>query len=161
MAAHYPVPIQEDIRDLFMDLLDRGAAVDKVSRLELEEDQVGAVFEYVNAEGEVGALCLVDGPMVNRAGAALSMVPVVVAEESVKKERIADHLLENFREIVNIMSRLLNSSRTPHLRLSEVHTVPGELPPPVAALLVAPEFRRDFAVTIEGYGSGRLSLLVA
>jgi hypothetical protein len=30
----------------------------------------------------------------------------------------------------------------------------------VAALVQRPEFRRDFAVQIEGYGQGRMSLLV-
>ena len=39
MPASFPVPIQEDIRDLLMDLLGRGTAVDKVAPLELEEDQ--------------------------------------------------------------------------------------------------------------------------
>jgi hypothetical protein len=38
--------------------------------------------------------------------------------------------------------------------------VPGELPEGVATLVAKPEFRRDFAVQIEGYGNGRLSLLV-
>ena len=38
MPASFPVPIQEDIRDLLMDLLGRGTAVDKVTPLILEED---------------------------------------------------------------------------------------------------------------------------
>lgn len=160
MPASFPVPIQEDIRDLLVDLLGRGAAVDKTGPLRLEEDESGIVAEYITDEGAVGAICIVDGPLVSRAGAALSMVPASVAEESVSRNQIEEHLLENTREIVNILARLLNSSRTAHLRLSAVHVLPGQLPEPVTGLQNAPEFRRDFAVHIDGYGPGRLSLLV-
>ena len=106
------------------------------------------------------SLCIVDGALAVRAGAALCMVPANVAEESVKRDEMPDHLVENFREIVNILARLLNSSRTAHLRLADVHPLPGELPAGVSSLRDRPEFRRDFAVHIDGYGQGRLSLLV-
>jgi hypothetical protein len=39
--------------------------------------------------------------------------------------------------------------------------IPGDLPDGVSSLVAQPEFRRDLAVQIEGYGSGRISLLVA
>jgi hypothetical protein len=55
---------------------------------------------------------------------------------------------------------LLNSPKTSHLRLGGVHVVPGDLPDGVASLVQRPEFRRDFAVQIEGYGNGRMPLLV-
>jgi hypothetical protein len=160
MPASFPVPIQEDIRDLLVDLLGRGTAVDKVPTLELEEDAPALIAEYVTDEGATGALCIVDGALAVRAGAALCMVPANVAEESVKRDEMPDHLVENFREIVNILARLLNSSRTAHLRLADVHPLPGELPAGVSSLRDRPEFRRDFAVHIDGYGQGRLSLLV-
>jgi hypothetical protein len=160
MPAHYPVPIQEDIRDLLLDLLGRGVAVDKVGKLELEEDDLGAVAEFVTDDGSVGALCVIDGEFAVRAGAALVMVPEPAAEEDLRRGDIDAHL-EVAGEVLNVLSRLLNSASTPHLRLAGVHRLPGDLPEGVATLLGAPEFRRDFAVTIEGYGNGRLSLLVA
>jgi hypothetical protein len=160
MPAHYPVPIQEDVRDLLVDLLGRGVAVDKVGALELEDHDPALIAAYVDDDGAVGALCMVDGPFANRAGAALSMVPAVVAEESVGKAVLADNLVENTEEIVNILARLLNSARTPHLKLGGVHRLPGDLPEGVIGVREHPEFRRDFAVSIEGYGEGRFSLLV-
>jgi translation elongation factor EF-Ts len=161
MPAHFPVPIQEDFRDLLMDLLGRGVAVSKIDRLDLDPEEAGVIAEYVTDEGSVGALFVVDGPFAIRAGAALSMVPPAVAEESVTKEDVPDHLLDNFREIANIFARLLNGPTTPHLRLQGAHRVPGPVPELVNKLLVHPEFRRDFGCTVEGYGSGRFALLVA
>jgi hypothetical protein len=94
-----------------------------------------------------------------RAGAALVMVPQAAAEEDLRKGDIASHV-EVTGEVLNVMGRLLNSSNTPHLRYRSVHQLPGEVPEDVAKLMGAPEYRRDFAVAIEGYGDGRLSILV-
>jgi hypothetical protein len=159
MAASFPVPIQEDIRDLLMDLLGRGAAVDKVSPLVLEDDQSGVIAEYRTDDGAVGAICLVDAEFATRAAAALTMVPPAVVADSLRTGDVSEWL-ENLREIVNILARLLNSPKTSHLRLAGVHVIPGDLPDGVSSLVERPEFRRDFAVQIEGYGAGRLSLLV-
>lgn len=160
MPAHFPVPIQEDIRDLLFELLDRGVAVDKVSKLELEEDEDGGVAEFVTDDGTVGVLCLFDSRFAVRAGAAYAMVPKVDAEDDLRRGDIERHL-EAAGEVLHAMARLLNSPSTPPVRMGGVHRLPGGLPGEAAALVAAPEYRRDFAVTIEGYGDGRLSLLVA
>jgi hypothetical protein len=159
MPARFPVPIQEDIRDVLLGLLGRGVAVDKVGVLELADDDAGAVAEFVTEDDEVGALCVMDGPFVVRGGAALVLVPQSAAEDDLARGELEAHL-EVAGEVVNVLARLLNSPSTPHLRLAGVHRLPGDLPEGVTALLAAPAFRRDFAVTIEGYGDGRLSLLV-
>jgi hypothetical protein len=160
MPAHYPVPIQEDIRDLLVNLLGRTVAVDKVSPLVLEDDTVAAVAEYVTDDDRPDALAVLDSRFAVRAGAALVMVPSNVAEQDLKAKELPESHLENVQEVLNVLSRLLNSEGSPHLRLRAVHRLPGDLPAGVADLLDHPEFRRDFAVFIEGYGDGRFSLLV-
>ena len=47
----------------------------------------------------------------------------MVAEESVGKAVLADNLVENTEEIVNILARLLNSAKTPQIAMSAC--VPG------------------------------------
>lgn len=142
-----------------MDLLGRGTAVDKVTPLILEEDQSAVIAEYRTDEGSVGAICLVDAEFAIRTAGALTMVPPAAVADTLRKGDLSD-ALENFREIVNILASLLNSPKTSHLRLAGVHVVPGDLPDCVSSLVEKPAFRRDFAVQIEGYGNGRLSLLV-
>jgi len=159
VPASFPVPIQEDIRDLLMDLLGRGTAVDKVAPLVLEDDQPAVIAEYRTDDGAVGAICLVDAEFAIRTAGALTLVPPAAVADNLRKGDVSESL-ENFREIVNILAQLLNSSRTSHLRLAGVHVVPGELPDGVSALVDHPGFRRDFAVQIDGYGPGRISLLV-
>jgi hypothetical protein len=160
MPPHFPVPIQEDYRDLLMDLVGRGVGVTKVDRLELDPDDLGVFAEYVTEEGVVGAVMIVDGPFAVRCGAALSMLPPSTAEENLAKRELPDHLIDNFREIANILARLLNGPTTPHLRLRQVHRLPGPVPDLVMKVVFAPESRRDFVCAVEGYGEGRFALLV-
>lgn len=161
MAAHYPVPIQEDVRDLLVDLLGRGVAADKVAPLVLDDEHPAAIAEFVTDDDRTACLCVIDDRFAIRVGAALVMVPSNVAEEDLGKGgTVPDHHLENVREVVNIFGRMLNSASTPHVRLAGLHPWPGELPGGVSDLLASPEYRRDFAVMVEGYGEGRFSLLV-
>ena len=159
MAARFPVPIQDDVRDLLVDLLGRGASVDKIKGNPLLDPAL--IAEFVTDEDEVGALCTVDAEFALRCGAALAMVPTTVVEEAIRKGELPAELVENVQEIANIMAQLLNGPRTPHLRLKALHQPPGDVPGKVTAVLDAPEFRRDFAIDIEGYGIGRLSLLAS
>ena len=161
MPARFPVPIQEDIRDLLVDLLGRGAAVDKVKDKSFGEEGPALIAEFSTDEDEVGALCVVDAQFTLRCGAALAMVPTTVVEEAMRRGELPENLVENVQEVANILAQLLNSPKTPHLRLKAVHQLPVELPPGVASLMEAPEFRRDFAIAIEGYGNGRMALLAS
>ncbi len=161
MPAHYPVPIQEDIRDLFFELLGRGVACDKVGPLRFEEGNRYAIGEYVTDDDELAGVCLVDERFVVRVGGALVMVAATVVEEMLRKNDVDPVFYDYIQEVLNILSRLLNSASTPHLRLRSLVRVPAEeVSPAIAALQASPEFRRDFAVMVEGYGEGRLSLLV-
>jgi two-component system chemotaxis response regulator CheY len=159
MAA-IPLPIQESVRDLLADLLGRGVAVDKAGELDLGS-QPGVVGLYVTGDDTVTAVALGDVGFVCRTGAALAMIPAAVADESVTAGEIPENLLENTHEVINIASRLVNSASTPHVRLTDVHVMPASLPDDVSALMASPSARRDFAVTIDGYGDARFSLLTA
>lgn len=160
MVAHYPVPIQEDIREVLGTLLGKAVEVGKVSKLEFEDDDAGVIAAFVNDAGSTDALCLADAAFAVRASGALIMIPVPAVEQKVARSQIEDDDVDVLHEVVNVLSKLLNSASTPHLKLDDLHRVPGNLPAGVTSLLAKPEFRRDFAVFIDGYGEGRFSLLV-
>ncbi|HZP30773.1 MAG TPA: hypothetical protein VFC99_17630 [Acidimicrobiia bacterium] len=161
MPTKYPMPIQEAIRDLLMDLVGRSVSIDKTSRLELEDDTVGAVADFVGDDGEVGVALIADLALAASLGASLTMMPATIVKESLRRNRFEEEmLLENFDEVANIMTRLFNTHDTPHLRKDGVYPIPGDVPDPVTALIEQPAARRDFAVLVEGYGDGRLTLVV-
>lgn len=144
------------------DLVGTGVAVDKTTPLVFDEDDNnrGVIAEYIDDDDVLLALCLADHAFVCYCGAALSMIPPAAAKESIRRNELPDNLLDNYSEVVNIMARLVNSPTTAHLRLGRVHVVPGELPEEVSKAVASPSLRRDFAVTITGYGSGNVSLLL-
>ncbi len=158
MPTTYPLPMQEAVRDLLTDLLGRSAAVDKVKPFRFGADDRGVVACYEGDDGQPGVLVLIDDQFAARAGAALVMMPAAAAETDLKKGDL-NAILENVAEVLNIFVTLLNTEHTPHLRLRGVHLVPGDMPADVRLLLTRPETRRDYAVFIEGYGQGRLSIL--
>ena len=161
MPTTFPMPIQEVVRDLLMDLVGRGVSIDKTSALEIEVDTVGAVADYVADDESVGVVMITDLALAASLGASLTMMPATVVKESLRKNRFEEEmLLENFEEVANIMTRLFNTHDTPHLKWNTVHALPGEIPEAVSALMEKPTARRDFAVLIEGYGDGRLTLMV-
>src|SRR6478672_3692636 len=107
MPTKYPMPIQEAIRDLLMDLVGRGVSIDKTERLEMEDDTVAAVADYVSDDGEVGVALIADLALSAALGASLTMMPAAVVKESLRKNRFEEEmLLENFEEVANIMTRL-------------------------------------------------------
>jgi hypothetical protein len=154
-----PIPIQESVRDFFTDLLGRGVAASKRSALPYDEEDPLVVGRYLDDAGETAALLVSDLDFAAFSGAALAMIPKVVAAEAIKAGALSDTLLDNFREVVNVFSSLLNAPTTPHLVLKTLERHP-EGTADVAELLEAPRRRRDFDVTIEGYGSGVLAVLV-
>jgi hypothetical protein len=160
VAANYPVPVKEDLRNLLRDLLGRSVVVDKDSELVLDDGRPGIVATYITDAGQLAALIPMDVVFACAVGGALSMIPPVVVQESVANGVVSENLLDNASEVLNICTQLLNSAGTPHLRFKELLPVPGHLPDDVRALLEAPAFRRDFAVLVESYGDGRCSVLV-
>jgi hypothetical protein len=61
--------------------------------------------------------------------------------------------------VVNVFSSLLNAPSTPHLVLKSLERHPEETDD-LREVMSDPFRRRDFDVTIEGYGSGALGVLV-
>jgi|EndMetStandDraft_8_1072994.scaffolds.fasta_scaffold71105_2 hypothetical protein len=158
MLDPVPIPIQEAVRDFFTDLLGRGVAATKRSAMSYDEDPL-IVGRYLDDAGETAALLVSDVDFAAFSGAALAMIPKVVAAEAIKAGELSDNLFDNFREVVNVFSSLLNAPSTPHLVLKALERHP-EGTEDVVEIMETPRRRRDFDVTIEGYGSGVLAVLV-
>jgi hypothetical protein len=157
MLDPVPIPIQEAVRDFLTDLLGRGVAAAKRSPLTYDDPLI--VGRYLDDQGDTTALLVSDLEFAAFSGAALAMIPKVVADESIKAGELSETLLDNFREVVNVFSGLLNAPTTPHLALKALERHP-EGTEDVIDVLASPRRRRDFDVTIEGYGSGVLAVLV-
>ncbi|WP_336250722.1 hypothetical protein [Stomatohabitans albus] len=157
-----PMPLQDDVREIFGDLFGRGCTVEKTKdRIPFGPDQEEIVLgDFILDDGSVGAVVSADLAMAAYAGAALVMMPVGIAEEALSAGRIDGDMFDCFREVVNVMGRLLNRESTPHLRLRAIYRSGDILPGQTRTMLRQADRRKDFDVAIEEYGTGKLAIMV-
>jgi hypothetical protein len=118
---------------------------------------VGAYF--ARDDGSVAVLALADFPLVCFTGASLALVPPAVAIDGAKEATPPEGLLENYAEIMNVITGVLHGPNEPHLRYRECIAPPNDVPKSVAAVALRPAARLDLQIAIQGYGAGKLALL--
>lgn len=116
---------------------------------------------FVDGQNKVVGALMADLPMACYAGAAFSLIPADAARDSIKAKELDEFMRENFSEVLNICSSLFNLERTHRVRLSATNYPPSAPAGELAALAAKPAKRMDVDVEIEGYGRGRMSLLLA
>jgi hypothetical protein len=162
MPANFPMPKHDRVKELLTDLMGRTVSVEAAEPAQIVDSDTAALADYEAANGSLGVVCLADVRLANALGAALTMIAPTVVDDAVARREIDDPTIDNLREVVNIMTTLFNSTFTPHLKFRTIHRLPtGDLPSETADLLRGPRARRDYRVTVEEYGTGTLSVLIA
>lgn len=153
------MPIPEEVRDFLGDLLGKPVSVSKAAQVDFSVEPEGYVTGlYKDDKDRLIGACITDISLAASTGAALAMMPVAVAKEAVEAGKLDEGLRDNFYEVVNILSRLLNGPSVPHLRLTEL--VDG-VPDDVRALVEKSKGRKSYDVTVVGYTGGKLGLIGA
>lgn len=165
-VAAPPVPIQEAVGEFVAALVDRPAAATKVQPTPIDRDpdereQRWVVALYEDQQGRLAALALADLAFAAATGAALGMIPAAAASDAVKAGELSETLAENYAEVANIMASVLNSPSSPHLRSAGTWSLDDpDLSDEVWEVLASARKRREFAVTIDGYDDGRVSIVI-
>ena len=115
---------------------------------------------YVRDDDSVDAVIVCDLAAAAALGCALALIHPSNAAECVKRGKLDEALLENLREVLNVMAGLVNHAGVPRLRLQAVVSTPP-VPPSVVSYLTKRVQRLDVTLTVEGYASGTLSILVS
>jgi hypothetical protein len=157
MATAYPLPDGAKIMQILGMLFD-GLEVKPGGTFD-QTPAGGAWFGvFIADSGAPVALCGADVNLAASFGAALSMLPVALVKEAAKSRELSTVMIENVREIMNICSRLVLDSTSLHLKLDQVYPAKS-LPAAAAAILGAPQGRREFQVQLPKYGGGVLTLV--
>ncbi|HJO36044.1 MAG: hypothetical protein SV108_03140 [Pseudomonadota bacterium] len=152
------LPTTEALHAMLEMLLGEEIAVAPAEPVSLRAPRGTHLAVYVDDDDAAVALALADPALSAYAGAALTRVPPATAGESLESGELPENLLENLRETMNVLSRLLMNDDTPHLRLAQVAPSQATLPAQ-AALLPRLVQRADFQISIDDYGGGTLTLL--
>lgn len=155
-----PVPAALEVRELFEGLL--GKTVEWTATSTIVDPIDGAtVGSYTNDFGVVRALILCDIPLTARAGSAIALMPQTGAESAIKSGLVSVAQFDNLAEILNVAASMFNRPNAPHVRLDTTFAPRETLPAEVAKWALAPAGRIDGILTIQGYGEGRISVVVA
>lgn len=106
-------------------------------------------------DGSVGGACIADLSAAAYAGASLAMIPKGAADEAVAAGALTQTLIDNFGEVVNIVTGIVNTPISAHLRMSGVE--PG-VPDAVRDMLIKAAGRSTFDIDVEDYGAGKIAL---
>lgn len=160
MSRPTPVPSAFEVRELFEGLL--GRTVDWTAMSGKVDPINGAtVGAYTNDFGVVKALVLCDIALTARAGSAIALLAPTGADATIKDGLVTAAQFDNLAEILNVAGSMFNRPGSPHVRLDTTYAPRETLPADVSKWTLSPASRIDGVLTIQGYGEGRISVVVA
>jgi len=114
---------------------------------------------WVSDHGELLYVGFCEMPLAASFGAALGLRPPSAVAQMLKAGKIPEELHGDTREVFNVLSRVFNDAGSEHTLLEDVLFPPAKVPIEIIKLDRRPPARKDFMVTIEGFGAGKLSIL--
>jgi CheY-like chemotaxis protein len=152
------LPAPKDVRDMLVRLLDRAVTVRPGARLRPGPGDPVSLAVYVDPRRSVNAVCLMDLPLSAYTAGALALLPAGGVQDVVEEGQLSPALAETLREVVNVLSAVVNTPGAPHSKLDRLYAAGSYLPEEL--LVMASGFERlDLAVDVPGYGTGALSLV--
>jgi hypothetical protein len=158
VSGHSPLPNRHAIRNTIEDLV--GRTVTLSDGCAPEANPTNVVGVYVNDALATLAIAVIDIECATRMGGALAMIPKAVVEEAIEAGELPEPLDNNCYEVLNVLAAVFNIPNAPHVRLYNLYTPGVPLPPDVASLAKLAASRMDVELTIAGYGSGMMSIVV-
>ncbi len=154
-----PVPTAFEVRELFEGMLGRGVEWEDGKRVDPLDG--AACATYVDNLGNILAIALADIPLVARGGSAIALMPQNGAEQAISSGLVSPPQFDNMSEILNVAASLFNKKDTTHLKLKDTFAPRETLPADVNDMALQQGGRLDGTLSIQGYGDGRISIVVA
>ncbi len=129
----------------------------KSRKIPLTTEECAIVATYLDNTSAVKRLLACDLAFANSAGAALSAIPAAAANNATKAGKVADNVMDNLSEVMNIAVNLFTESFGGRLELSSVSRRSELTPETLAALSSVQRVKID--VAIPRYDLGRVDLI--
>jgi hypothetical protein len=161
MADTSVIPGALTVRDLFEDLLGRDVTVSPGVPMTADDLSTGVIAVYTDTAQQLYAVLGMQLTLAAGAGAALGLLPVGAAEDSIREKKLLPSLAEHVFQLCSALTSLFNREGAPHAKLYQV-VYPGmELPDDVPAHLLGLGKRLDLTVEVARYGKGKFSVSLA
>ena len=161
-SVHLPAPAE--VREVLHGLVDRKVEVGPTAPVVPSRRSVCSVATYRDPGGRVRAVAVLDVQLTVSLGAALSLLPSHETESrlasALEGGPLDDELAENVEEVLNVLASAFNVGDGVHVKLAEFHPAGSDLPHETKMLCYSLGRREDHAVEVDGYGGGRLALVL-
>jgi hypothetical protein len=161
VMASTELPQPKHVRDMLLDLLGRDVEVALGDAWSPLPRDMAAAAEFVDDRYGLRAVALLDLPLAVYAGAAIGLVPAGGAQDMVDERMPTSMVEENLFEVLNVMASLFNTDTSAHVKIAAMQPPGADLPADIAQLVRRLTGRLDLNVSIDGYGEGRLALVLA
>ena len=144
---------------LLSDLVGRKVTGQETDAVDLSDEDrfIRGVFV---GDGQPAALYFMDVEIAAAIGAALVMMPARMVNVCVQEQSLPPMLVDNTYEVFNVGARLINRAGGVHYKLRE-QLLPGQsLPDDARDIVQVATQRTDLHLTVDGYGTGVLTILV-
>ena len=148
------------LRGVLSGVYRREIEITEVDEMDLRRVRNTVVGTYLDIEGNIAGIGVLEMAIGLSLAGALSLIPVGLVRDQVKSRGpLPENLTENLTEVFNLMSGLLVDDSDFRMRIDKIEP---RLPRvPVRLRLGAKKGRRlDAHVRVEGYDEGALSLLM-
>jgi hypothetical protein len=155
------LPHPKEVRDMLVDMLGRDVTVAPCDAFTPNITDKHAAAVYSDDQGRVAVVAAMDLPLAAWTGASIGLVPAGGAQDQVEDGELTQAVKDNLYEVLNILSALFNKPNAPHLKVTAMYP-PGEAPPlDLGVLLKSLGMRLDLEVSVAGYGSGKVAIVLA
>ena len=154
------LPTVMEVRNLLGDLLGREVETALQDGTPAPLDPRACVGVYQDDRRNSVAVVVTDLPLSVYLAAALALAHKDAADEVVQQRTLTPTYTENLHEILNVVGTLFNRPGSPPTRLTAMHAPGDPVPPRVATQAGSTGNRLDMTVSIPGYGSGQMSLVL-
>jgi hypothetical protein len=153
-----PLPSRHAVRVLLEDLV--GRPVDLTDSEPPAPKSTNVVGVYVTDNLRMTAVAVLDLEAATRLAGALGMIPRGGVQDAIEGRDLQGMLLDCAHEVLNVLSAVFNVGRAPHVRLYQMYGPGDVVPSDAAALAAAVGARMDVSLSVGGYGTGLMSVVV-
>jgi hypothetical protein len=160
IAARTELPHIKDVKDLFADLLGRDVDVLVGGAWAPMPLDRATVAEFVDDQVQLRAVAMLDLPLAVYTGAAVGLLPAGGARDMVDERDPSSMVIENLYEVLNVLTSVFNVGTNPHVKIASMYAPGADFPGDIDQVVRRLTGRLDLTVNVDGYGSGRLALIV-
>jgi len=153
-----PLPSRHALRVLLEDLT--GRPIDLTDGDPPPAKSTNVVGVYVTDNLKMTAVAVLDLEGAARLAGALGMIPKGGVEDAIEDRDLEGMLLDCAHEVLNVLSAVFNVGNAPHVRLYQMYGPRDVVPADVASLAATVGARMDVNLSIGGYGSGLMAVVV-